>query len=186
MAEVYHNKNPISVCDAATIAFLKAEAAASPLHRARLCLHRSSDDAVNEMLIAITRDLIVRPHRHPGKTESFLVVDGDLDLVVFDDEGGAEAVIAMGPPGQGRVFHHRLSEPKWHSLLVKTEFAVFVETTCGPFRSGGAEFAPFAPADESDLRAFLTAKADRGFAEGKTLDSLAFVPHARSPGKRQS
>ncbi len=184
MAEVYHNKSAISVCDAATIAFLKTEAAASPLHRARLCLHRSSDDAVNEMLIAITRDLIVRPHRHPGKTESFLMVEGDLDLVVFDDAGGTEAVIAMGPMGHGRVFHHRLSEPKWHSLLVKTEFAVFVETTSGPFQSGGAEFAPFAPADKTDLRRFLCDSVDRGFAEGKTLDSLAFAPHARTDGRQ--
>jgi cupin fold WbuC family metalloprotein len=164
-----------SACDSRTVEFLKRAAASSPKHSARLCMHRSPDDPTHEMLIALSRDIVVRPHRHVGKSESYHIVEGALDLIVFDDAGEPESVVSLATPEHGLAFHHRLNEPKWHSLIVKTAFAVFVETTTGPFVPGRAEYADFAPAEGPELKAFLADCAARGLAACRVPDTLAFL-----------
>ena len=67
------------------LARLKQAADASPLRRARVCLHRGAQDTVQEMIIALCEDVLFRPHRHHGKTESFHIIEGALDLVIFDE-----------------------------------------------------------------------------------------------------
>jgi cupin fold WbuC family metalloprotein len=164
VAEVHFNGDAVCAADGGTVAFLKEEARRSPMGRARLCLHRSPDDAVHEMIIAVTNELAFRPHRHPGKSESFHMIEGIIDLVVFADDGKPEHAIRMSGPSGGYAFQHRMSEAKWHSFLVRTEFAVFHEITCGPFRKDDAEFAEFAPKDAAALRFFLSDSFDKATA----------------------
>jgi cupin fold WbuC family metalloprotein len=127
------------------IADLKREALAAPLKRARLCLHRSTADAIQEMIIALHKTSYVRPHRHPGKTESFHVLDGRLMVVLFDDEGAILGRLPLGPPASGRAVVYRLNASHWHTVLVEDEFAVFHETVGGPFDPTRTEFASWAP-----------------------------------------
>jgi len=44
------------------------------------------------------------PHRHYNKSESFHVVEGEVDIVLFDDISGALKVIRMGACGSGKSF----------------------------------------------------------------------------------
>lgn len=155
MAEVHHNVDAVCSVDSRTVAFLKEEARRSPLGRSRLCLHRSADDTVHEMIIVVTRNLAFRPHRHPGKSESFHIIEGEIDLVIFDDAGKPEHAIRMAASGCGGAFQHRMNEAKWHSFLPRTDMVVLHEITSGPFRSGGLEFADFAPEEPDALRKFL-------------------------------
>lgn len=134
---------------------LKAAANASPLRRARVCLHRAAEDAVQEMIIALCRDVLFRPHRHHGKTESFHLIEGELDLVIFDEAGTPLRTVRMGCAGSGRTFCYRLNAALYHALLPRTPHVVFHETTTGPFVEGDAQFAPWAPADTSALRQFI-------------------------------
>ncbi|MCM0018592.1 MAG: WbuC family cupin fold metalloprotein [Tagaea sp.] len=164
MVEVHHNKEAVCTADRRTIAFLKDEARRSPLGRSRLCLHRSPDDAVHEMIIAVTRDLAFRPHRHVGKSESFHMIEGEIDLVVFDDRGRPEHAIRMAAPGGEHAFQHRMNEAKWHSFLPRTEMAVLHEITNGPFVRDDIEFADFAPEEPEALRRFLAESFKRAAA----------------------
>jgi cupin fold WbuC family metalloprotein len=136
---------------------LKRAAAAAALKRARLCLHHDHADQVQEMVIAFRRDSYVRPHRHRGKTESFHVIEGELEVVFFDDGGRVTRRLRMGPPGSGRPFLYRLSSSLWHSVLPLSEFVIIHETTTGPFVKGETEFPPWGPedADAAGVRAFL-------------------------------
>lgn len=118
-----------------------------PRGRARLCAHARTADPLHEMLICLAGGTYVRPHRHRGKSESFHVIDGELDVVLFRDDGTVGEVIPMGPYPSGRVFFYRLSEPSFHTVLVNTPFALIHETTNGPFDPEGTEFAPWAPAE---------------------------------------
>ena len=85
MPEVFYNKEDIAQIGDDWIERLKQAAAESPLRRSRLCLHRSNDEPVQEMILALCRDVLFRPHRHLKKSESFHIIEGELYVMVFND-----------------------------------------------------------------------------------------------------
>jgi cupin fold WbuC family metalloprotein len=120
--------------------------------RARLCVHKDVQDPLHEMLIVHTRDAYVRPHKHLNKVESLHIIEGVADLVLFDEEGAVTAFTHMGDYPSGLVFFSRISEPCYHTLLIRSERLVFHEVTEGPFNRADTMFAPWSPED-SDLSA---------------------------------
>jgi cupin fold WbuC family metalloprotein len=162
--EVFTHHEEILQVGADWLVRLKQAADQSPLRRSRLCLHRSVEDDIQEMLIALCRDVLFRPHRHLNKTESFHVVEGDFYVIIFDDVGNVIRTVHMGPPGGERTFYYRLNASYYHAMLQRSPFVVFHETTRGPFRASEAQFAPWAPEEQSELRRFL---------EGRLAGALA-------------
>jgi cupin fold WbuC family metalloprotein len=146
-AEVRYATDEIVVVDAADVGRLKDAAEETARRRIRLCAHHSVDERVHEMLIVHPIGTYVRPHQHIGKSESFHVVEGDVDVVVFDDLGGIHDVIRMGGFASGRPFYYRIAAPLFHTLLIRSSVLVFHETTSGPFRRADTVFAPWAPED---------------------------------------
>ena len=108
----------------ADVEALKAEARRSPLRRARLCLHASHEDQIQEMVIAFCRDSYVRPHRHRHAGESFHLVAGCVEVLLFTDEGQVESRVRLE---DGGVFLFRLARHAWHSVIPLSEFAVVHE-----------------------------------------------------------
>jgi cupin fold WbuC family metalloprotein len=159
MKEVFRNSEDIALVDDGWIRFLKERASGSPLRRSRLCLHRTHDDPVQQMIIVMCRDVLFRPHRHHAKNESFHMIEGLLDLIFFDDNGRPEQAIRMGPLGSDAVFSHRLCVSRFHAVLPLSDFVVLHEITTGPWTEGDAEFGPWAPTDMGALRSFLEESA---------------------------
>jgi len=131
---------------------LKTRAGETASHRARICTHQDMDDRLHEMLIVLGRGTYIRPHRHPAKTESFHIVEGEADLVLFDGNGRITNVLHMGEYHTGRVFYYRLCAPYFHTVIVRSDFVVLHETTNGPFQRSDTLFAPWAP-EETNLDA---------------------------------
>jgi cupin fold WbuC family metalloprotein len=134
---------------------LKENALGTKKKRSRLCLHRSDHDPLHEMLIVFHKDALIQPHRHSTKTESFHIVFGSLDIILFDNDGRPARLIEMGEVSTCRPHVYRMNSPIWHSVIVRSEFAAIHEVTNGPFRLEESEFAPWAPEDEDALRDFL-------------------------------
>ncbi len=132
---------------AADVVEVRSRGARSPRRRARLCLHPGSEETLHEMVICLVAGTYVQPHRHVGKSESFHLIEGELDVVLFQDNGSVQDVIRMGSYRSGRTFLYRLMEPCYHTVLVKSPFVVFHETTNGPFRATETEFAQWAPTE---------------------------------------
>ena len=155
--EVFYADEAVVRVDQRDITDLVAEADPMPRRRTRLCAHRSAEDRLHEMLIVHHRDAYVRAHRHLGKAESMHIIQGETDLVLFDDAGVVTEVITMGEFGSGRPFYYRMSDAIYHSLIIRSEWLVFHEVTSGPLRREESEFAPWAPADEDSaaVTAFL-------------------------------
>jgi cupin fold WbuC family metalloprotein len=105
------------------------------------------------MLICLARNCYIRPHRH-RKTESALVLRGECDLVLFDEQGEIQDVRTLSAAGSGRAFFMRLSEPTYHTYLLRTDFLLFLETTPGPLDRSLTEFAPWAPAETSPFESY--------------------------------
>lgn len=155
MPEVFRTTDEVVEIGSGWLGTLKQAAEQSPLRRARVCLHVENDSAVQEMILVLCQDVLFRPHRHLNKTESFHIIEGELDVIVFDPDGKPIRTLRMGPPGSGRTFCYRLNSSLYHALLPRTPFVVFHETTAGPFRKDDAQFADWAPEDPTELRAFL-------------------------------
>lgn len=127
------------------IAFLKRQAELSSRGRARICAHRSDDDRLHEMLIAISADSYIHPHRHLDKVESFHIIDGSVDVVLFEEDGAIADVVELGDSASGRDFYYRLADSRFHTLLIRSHYLVVHEVTNGPFAPEDTVLAPFAP-----------------------------------------
>ena len=148
--EVFFNRDPIATVQRNDIEWLKAKALRNKRKRIRLCTHRSTEDAIHEMLIVHTRGAYLQPHKHPNKTVSYHMIEGNLDLVIFDDRGTIARVIKMGGYSSGNAFYWRLAESEYYSVIPRSETVVFNEVVNGPWeRETSYVAAPWSP-DEGD------------------------------------
>jgi cupin fold WbuC family metalloprotein len=97
------------------------------------------------MLIVMNRASYVRPHRHKGKLETLTIVEGKCDAILFDAAGKVTEVVAMSPATEGGSFFYRMPGGLFHTLLFRSEWLVFLETTIGPFDRSTTEVAEWAP-----------------------------------------
>ncbi|MBN2210043.1 MAG: WbuC family cupin fold metalloprotein [Sedimentisphaerales bacterium] len=126
--------------------------------RARLCLHHGVDDAVHEMVIAFHKSSYIPPHRHFNKSESFHLIEGELLVVFFDDEGRETSRLRLAEPENNSHFLYRLAGSRWHTLIPMSDWVIIHETTPGPFRPEHTEIASWAPASEEtqNVHAFIS------------------------------
>ena len=150
--EVLYPQGSVVKADRRDVRALKLGAGAGARKRMRLCAHMDVRDKVHEMLIVLKKGVYIRPHRHLEKSESFHVIEGRADIFVFGDKGEIVEKIPMGDYASGRKFFYRISAPFYHTVLVRSAFFAFHETTNGPFRKAATSAAPWAP-DESDAAA---------------------------------
>lgn len=120
---------------------LKALALQNPRKRVRICTHRSPADLLHEMFIVHTKDTAVPIHKHLDRAESFTVLHGRADLILFQDNGEIRETIKMGEPASGHPFYYRLADPVFHTLKIHSDFLVFYEATTGPFHKDQTVFA---------------------------------------------
>jgi cupin fold WbuC family metalloprotein len=145
---VLYSDDALTKVDRSEIAHFKRLSSANPRRRVRLCAHSSPDDRLHEMLIVHERGAYVRPHKHPGKSESTHIIEGMVDIVVFADDGRITDVLQVGDYASGRTFYYRMAAPAFHTLLIRSDVLVFHETTNGPFDRADTVFAPWAPPDD--------------------------------------
>ena len=149
---VYAPKSNIVNIDLNDISMLKAQVKASRDKRVRICAHHYTSDKLHEMVILIERGSYIRPHKHLDKTESFHVIEGILDVILFDELGNITDIIQMGDFHSGNSFYYRLALSVFHTVVVKSDFVVFHETTNGPFQKEATIYSPWSPVQE-DLSA---------------------------------
>jgi cupin fold WbuC family metalloprotein len=166
-SEVLEAKDPIVTVSYADIEFLKISAAQNERKRIRLCTHRGVNNLLHEMLIVHEKGIYVRPHKHLLKSESVHIIEGLVDVIVFDDIGNVSDVISMGDYSSRLKFYYRMPDPYYHTLLIRSDVLVFHEVTNGPFKKEDTIFAPWSP-DENNIFAL------KGFIEKLFIDAKKF------------
>src|SRR5690349_1256464 len=133
-----------------------ARAEQSPRRRMNHNLHSGPEDNPHRFLNVLLRGTYTRPHRHanPAKAETFLVLEGEADVIVFDDRGEVAARHRLGSEGaEGRLWGADLAPGVWHTVLPRSARAVCFEVKPGPWDpANDKEFAPWAP-EEGDRAA---------------------------------
>jgi cupin fold WbuC family metalloprotein len=146
--EVLYSNDATSLASKIDVDFLKKKALLNSRKRIRSCFHKDQADSLHEMFIIHDKHTYVRPHKHPGKSESTHIIEGLVDIVLFDDDGKINQVINMGNYESGKTFYFRMTEPVYHTLLIRSEFLIFHEITNGPFDKSATLFAPWAPKED--------------------------------------
>ena len=144
----------------AQLAELARQAEQSPRQRAHRLLHKSHAEVVQRLLIAVAPDSYFRPHRHPAAVpwEMLLPLQGELDLLLFDETGQLEARHRLG--GEQGLAVVDVPAQRWHSLYCPTP-CLLLEIKPGPYQPAHfVEFAPWAPAEgDSACAAYLASLA---------------------------
>ena|SRR3989338_2076592 len=149
--EVYYQENTIVKINDQFVDYLEVLAINPTLQRIRLCTHTNDQEILQEMIIVLKKEGYIRPHKHLKKSESFHIIKGMLDVVIFKDEGEILEVIHMGDYHSGKSFYYRLSGPYFHTLILRTEYVVLHETTSGPFCKDETMYATWAPDTENKI-----------------------------------
>jgi cupin fold WbuC family metalloprotein len=136
---------------AETLNELVKTARASERLRTNLNIHESADDAVQRLFLAFEPGTYIRPHRHPHKWELFIVLHGELELLLFDDTGSIVERIALAAAATRVV---EVQPNTWHSYVSKQTGTLALEVKEGPYRpSPEKDFLPMAPAENTDQAA---------------------------------
>ncbi|WP_315806248.1 MULTISPECIES: WbuC family cupin fold metalloprotein [unclassified Bradyrhizobium] len=143
--EVLYSDGRFLAVDDDTVGLLKDRAAKSARRRCRLCFHASSDDLQQEMLIVMHRSSYVRPHRHLRRSETLAIIEGNCETLLFDVGGQLIDRLPMSRFGGGACFFYKMPPGIFHTLIFRSEWLVFLETTIGPFDPTSSEVAGWAP-----------------------------------------
>jgi cupin fold WbuC family metalloprotein len=134
----------IEVVGRSRIEELKMVAAKSLQKRSRLLLHDSSESLVQEMIICAHKDSYIRTHRHPkGKAESYHIIEGELSVNIYAEDGELEATFELGR-SVGNIAY-RVRGGIYHQPRAITEWAIYHEVFTGPFdKERDVQYAPWA------------------------------------------
>jgi cupin fold WbuC family metalloprotein len=125
---------------------LAAQAARSPRQRAHYNIHASANDRVQRFVVVAQPAAYFRPHRHATKSELAVLLRGQVDVLVFDEEGRLTARARVGDGTDGMAYE--TPERTWHTLVSGPGGCAFLEIKEGPYDAATAtEFAAWAPAE---------------------------------------
>ncbi len=147
--EVYYAEGRIVEFAAKDYVFLKEAAARNPRQRSRLCVHPGTDAPIHEMFIVHHHGAYVRPHKQLAKNESLQILEGEADVLLFDEAGKLLRIIELGDMASGKTFFYRMEHQDFHTLRIHSPIVFIKEVTAGPFLLKNTIFAPWSP-DEKD------------------------------------
>ena len=140
----------LQLMDAGLFTTLIDRARESPRLRINHNFHRSMDENPHRFLNVMVRGTYIAPHRHrnPPKSESFLVLDGELAFFTFDDAGQITDSHILGRD----VIGIDIQPSVWHTIAVLSEHVVCPEVKPGPYSvANDKDFAPWAPREGDPL-----------------------------------
>ena len=100
--------------------------------KARYCCHVNEQSQLHEMFIYHESGTVIAPHKVSSGSESYLMLEGCLDLVFYSDEGELKQVIRLSPFGGSENFFVRIPNPVFRGIVVVKD-TLFIEVKEGPF-----------------------------------------------------
>ncbi len=134
---------------------LITQAQTTPLLRKNLNFHQESDQ-IQRFFNALIPGTYVCPHRHqhPLKTETMILIQGNMVVVIFDDDGNIKNKIELSNKSPNIALD--IDPDVWHSVYA-LEPTVYFECKLGPYNPITAkDFAHWAPSEDSpNVQAYL-------------------------------
>jgi cupin fold WbuC family metalloprotein len=127
---------------------VSAKAKLSKRLRMNFNFHPELSDPVQRLLNAMEPWTYVRPHRHPGKEESFVILRGTILAVTFYEDGSIWDHALLN--AENGIFGVEFEEGSYHMLTSLEPGSVVYEIKEGPFIPHSEDTsAPWAPPEGS-------------------------------------
>lgn len=139
--EVFYSNSSLPLLNKKNLNFLIKKAKKNKSHKSRICTHANKNKKLHEMFVVHTKNYNVRPHKHKFKEESLYVIEGQADLIIYDNKGKKTKTVKLGTVKSGDIFYYRINNSVFHSLKIKSNYFIFHETTTGPFIRKNTIFA---------------------------------------------
>jgi len=127
-----------------------AKASVAERKRSNFNFHKIPGDTLQRMLNVMNTGTYVRPHKHedPDKREAFIILEGKVAAIEFDESGNPVQCIVMDP--KKKVYGCEIEPRKWHSLICLENNSVLYEIKDGPYSPiTDKDFASWAPIEGS-------------------------------------
>ena len=167
--EVLYPKSEKVELNAKDIFQLKTLADLNERKRIRFCCHENERKTVHEMIIVHAKSCYVRPHLHKKRDESIYIIEGEVDLIIFDAHGNVAEVVEMGELSTSKVVYRKISKLTTHTLIFRSSHLVFKEVTQGPFDPKDTKFADWSPmeSDHNDKKAAYICSLSKAITKRK-------------------
>lgn len=147
----------MKIVDRKLIAEISEESIKSPRNRANKIFHKY-EDKVQRMIQVLQPNTYAQPHRHknPDKVEIFVILEGRMGVVEFDNQGKIrQSIILDRSLGN---YSAEIAPGTWHSIFCLEKNTSMVEILEGPYEEmSHKKFAPWAPKEGSpEAREYLT------------------------------
>ncbi|WP_300502542.1 WbuC family cupin fold metalloprotein [Crocosphaera sp.] len=121
---------------------LYSRAEVSPRKRVHYLFHKSHQDKVQRLLIALVKESYVEPHYHElaHQWEMFTVIKGEISINIFDDTGSIKKTFIVNANDPLPLVEFAPGEI--HSVECLSEQALLLEVKEGPFEQKFAKAHP--------------------------------------------
>lgn len=117
--------------DSSLLDDLSARALASPRLRLNLDMRNSPDDRSQRMLNALEPGTELPIHRHRHTSETCIVLRGQAEEILFDEEGNITDRILMKP--DSACVGINIPAGRWHRIVALEPGTVIFEAKDGPY-----------------------------------------------------
>ena len=145
---VYSSNRAVELISKNDVEYLCRVADHAPEKKSRILLHGVIDKLLHEMIIVHRYGTYIRPHINDRSEKSFVMIKGEMMVVLYDKHGSIAEKYLLSAERDGSNLILRLNEPIFHTIVVMSEEAVFLESTLGPHTS--TRYADFAPSVEQN------------------------------------
>ena len=117
----------------------------------RICTHSNKKSGLHEMFILHPKNYYIRPHKHPSKNESIILLKGKANLYIFNHSGKINKKMILDKNN----FYYQIPHNTYHSLVILSSSIVFYEVSLGPFNKKNTVFPKWAPkTDKREIKKF--------------------------------
>jgi cupin fold WbuC family metalloprotein len=151
LIDLPESNTPVKLIQKDLFERLLSDAKTNKRLRTNYNFHQSDSDNPHRFLNVMLKGSYFAPHRHlnPPKSESFLVLEGVVGIVIYKDNGEIQDSYTMS--SNSDVHGIDIAPGIWHTLHVISGYAVCFEVKPGPYDpSVDKEFADWAPREDAE------------------------------------
>ena len=116
--------------------------------RHRFCFHQNPDVMLHDIIISYDKNSYIPPNKHIGKPETLVILQGRIQVFLFNDNGKCIRALNLGPMQSDLPFILRIPPNTWHGLrCISDEPCIMKETITGPYSKESLMWADFAPSE---------------------------------------
>ncbi len=145
---------------------LSIKAQESDRLRTNLNIHGPAEAGVQRLFLAFEPGTYIRPHRHAEdhRWELFIVLQGELELLLFNDAGEIVQRLALSATATRVV---EIPPNTWHSYICKQAGTLALEVKQGEYLpTAEQDFLPSSPAENTaEVSAYYQWMKNKAFSE---------------------